>query len=157
VRPTLRERLYARLAPCPDPRCGCDCLLWGGPKNTKGYGRIKTGGCYRYVHIVAWELENEPVPDGLELDHVRARGCVHHECANVAHLEPVTHRENLMRADTIIARNAAATQCPQKHLYDAANTRTERSGKRHCRACDRELKRRMSVERVRDEQEKAAS
>jgi hypothetical protein len=138
--PTLRERLHARLAPCADP--GCDCLLWGGLLNNKGYGRIYAHGRVRGVHEVAWELEHDPVPRGLELDHVKARGCMHANCANVAHLEPVTHRENLLRGDTVAARHAATTHCPADHLYDMANTRIERSGKRHCRACDRDRKRR---------------
>lgn len=130
----LATRLHSRLMLHP----GSGCLLWTGAVTPAGYGRIKVSGECRYVHIVAWELGNGPVPDGLVLDHVRARGCIYRHCANTVHLEPVTQRENLLRGDTIAARNAAATHCPARHPYDAANTRIDRDGKRHCRECNRE-------------------
>ncbi len=134
MRGTLAERLNARLTP--DPETGC--LLWAGALACNGYGRIKVGGRRgksRYVHVVAWELENGPVPDGLDLDHVRERGCLYRHCANVAHLEPVTRRENLMRSDSALAAiNARKTHCPAGHPYDEANTRYYR-GARVCRAC----------------------
>jgi len=31
----------------------------------------------------------------------------------------------------------ARTHCPANHLYDEANTRVSKNGKRQCRACDR--------------------
>jgi hypothetical protein len=34
--------------------------------------------------------------------------------------------------------NRGKTHCPKKHLYDDANTYRDRSGRRHCRACQRE-------------------
>lgn len=33
--------------------------------------------------------------------------------------------------------NALKTHCPQGHAYDAENTRVAKSGKRHCRTCER--------------------
>ena len=143
----LRDRLDARLTP--DAESGC--LLWTGPLNNQGYGRIKVGGRrgrYRLVHVMAWELENGPVPDGLVLDHVRARGCIHRHCANTAHLEPVTQRENLMRSDAFSAVNARKTHCPAMHRYTRANTRIDRDGKRHCRECNREQSRNRRVPAV---------
>jgi hypothetical protein len=139
----LRERLQPRLAPCPDD--GCECLLWTGHLNWKGYGCIYTGpvsvggtGNVRQVHIVVWELENGPVPDGLVLDHVHARGCRHRHCANVAHLEPVTLGENNRRSKALI------TACPRGHPYDEANT-YRHGTHRYCRACDREAHRRKAA------------
>lgn len=90
---SMAERLKARLVL--DPETGC--LLWTGARHHAGYGLIMDGPWTRRVHIVAWELENGPVPDGLVLDHVYDRGCRHRHCANVAHLEPVTRMENMRR------------------------------------------------------------
>ena len=134
----------------PDPETGC--LLWTGVKDRRGYGQIKIGGHNgrnRRVHRVAWELDNGPVPDDLELDHVWDRGCRHKHCANLAHLELVTSAENTRRG--IAAHggknfNAAKTHCPQGHPYDEENTfyandRTHRHGvHRMCRICMRENK-----------------
>ena len=135
--PTLRTRLYARLEPEPG-----GCLLWAGSCDDNGYGRIGIrGGDGKirsgFVHIAAWELERGPVPDGLELDHVKDRGCRYRNCALVAHLEPVTHAENMRRA-----HNASKTHCPEDHEYTPENTYTDKRGKRECRACNRDRQRR---------------
>lgn len=90
----LRDRIAAGVVA--DPATGC--LLWQGlTGRTGGYGRISVGNRDVYVHRVAWELENGPVPDGFELDHVYARGCRYRHCVNVAHLELVTRRVNVER------------------------------------------------------------
>jgi hypothetical protein len=73
------------------------------------------------------------VPEGLELDHLcRVRGCV-----NPKHLEPVTHRENLMRGESWSAVNARKTHCPEGHPYDETNTYIDGKGRRRCRECAR--------------------
>ena len=90
----LRHRLLSRLVA--DRQTGC--LLWQGCVNSKGYGVISDGGKRYLVHRKAWELANGPIPDGLTIDHVYDRGCRHKNCANVAHLEPVTQAENNRRS-----------------------------------------------------------
>lgn len=90
------------------------------------------------AHRVAYELFVAEIPEGFDLDHLcRNRGCV-----NPDHLEPVTRRENLLRGETIPARNARITHCPQGHPYDAENTRIRPCGRRRCAACNREAARR---------------
>lgn len=80
------------------------CWEWTGAKDQHGYGRFGVRRKNRRAHVVAWMLEHGPIPDGLELDHLcRNRGCVRPD-----HMELVTHRENLMRGDTIIARRTAS-------------------------------------------------
>lgn len=95
----MAERLV--LHSTPEPMSGC--LLWLGATDGGGrYGCIRIGGPKgetRPAHVVAWEEQNGPVPDGLVLDHVRARGCSSTLCINVDHLEPVTQRENILRGD----------------------------------------------------------
>jgi hypothetical protein len=127
---TLRERLFSRLII--DQATGC--LLWAGSVNSKGYGSISVNGKWRKVHRLAWELEYGPIPAGLQLDHVKARGCLYRHCANTAHLELVTPRENVMRGDTLAARNAAQIRCIRGHIFDAVNTAFTVDG-RVCRAC----------------------
>ena len=80
-RPTLRERLLSGLAIDPS-----GCVLWTRSKDGFGYGQIYADGHLRKVHIVMWEMFEGPVPEGLELDHVKARGCSHKNCASIAHL-----------------------------------------------------------------------
>lgn len=129
-----RERLLSRLAIDPS-----GCLLWTGAKSTGGYAVIRINGRLRYAHRLMYEMFAGPVPEGLQLDHL----CRVHHCANPAHLEPVTSRENSLRGTGIPARNAAKTHCPAKHPYDEANT-YRRHGRRYCRTCLRDAKARQA-------------
>jgi hypothetical protein len=82
------------------------CHPWTGQPTPDGYGMMQFGGKGRLVHTVAWELENGPVPPGMEIDHEchnRAvlagtchRGlCEHRLCCNERHLAAKTHLENV--------------------------------------------------------------
>ena len=75
----------------PDPASGC--WLWTGCL-CKGYGNFSLNGTAHYAHRWLWEYVNGPVPAGLELDHL----CGVKNCVNPAHLEAVTHAENMRRA-----------------------------------------------------------
>jgi hypothetical protein len=125
----LRERLLSRLVIDPS-----GCLLWTGA-TSYGYGRIYVNGRLLPVHRVMWEMFESPIPDGYQLDHVKANGCTNHNCASIAHLEPVTPRENVLRGDTIAATSASVTHCPKKHEYTPGNTFRGVKGERRCREC----------------------
>lgn len=112
-----------------------NCLRWMGAHTQKGYGHVVQNGQTRPVHRVAYEVWLGPIPEGLEVDHVKARGCLHRDCIEPTHLEAVTHAENVLRGDAPSALNARKTQCPQGHPYDAANTWVAGDGSRKCRAC----------------------
>lgn len=108
------------------------CWPWLGAKNQKGYGRRNFRGVVTLAHRAAYVISKGEVPDGFTIDHL----CRNRACQNPAHLEAVPHRINLLRGNTIIARAASATHCPQGHPYDEANTKLARDGHRSCRACD---------------------
>lgn len=99
LRETLRERFLRQISVelCP---CGCACRRWVGTVNKKtGYGNISVNGSTELAHRVAWVLANgREVPDGLIVDHVRTKGCIHRDCVNPGHLEAVTRRVNAQRA-----------------------------------------------------------
>lgn len=121
-----------------DPDTGC--WLWTG-RTHEGYGVVSLGRACVYTYVLTYLLVHGDVPgdgDGMCLDHV----CRNRSCCNPAHLEEVTHRENILRGDTIPARNAAKTQCPAGHSYDEANTYLIGGRRRQCRICTRERGRR---------------
>lgn len=69
------------------------CWIWQGGISTEGYARCRgTNGKPIYVHRLAYERQHGPT-DAAHIDHLcRVRSCV-----NPAHLEPVTHAENMRR------------------------------------------------------------
>lgn len=115
------------------------CWLWEGELATNGYGRVKVSGKSRPVHVVTYEWLVGPVPPGLELDHL----CRVRRCVNPRHMEPVTHRENTLRGDTLAAANAAKRFCPRGHALVAGNlvpSKVKRRA-RQCLTCSREMAR----------------
>src|SRR3546814_19356891 len=54
----------------------------------------------RQAHRISYELCVGPIPEGMELDHL----CRVRRCVNPAHMEPVTHRENVLRGEAGLAR-----------------------------------------------------
>lgn len=95
------------------------------------------------AHRLSYIISVGPIPEHLtDIDHLcRVRSCV-----NPQHLEPVTHRENILRSPIVgiltgqisAAREKAKTHCPHGHEYTTKNTYTRPvSGHRVCRACSR--------------------
>lgn len=72
------------------------CWLYGLNDTTHPlmYYRMHTVRGQAYAaHRLAYTLVKGPIPDGLEIDHM----CDVKACVNPAHLETVTHRENIAR------------------------------------------------------------
>jgi hypothetical protein len=128
-RPTLAEIIWTRF----DRSDGC--WVWNGAPMNTGYGQYRN----RLAHRLVYELLVGPIPESLTLDHL----CRNRICVNPAHLEPVTFKENVLRGESLPARNARKTHCPQGHPYDEENTYVSPRGWRQCRTCIRERMRRM--------------
>lgn len=127
-----------------DPSTGC--WLWTGCCYPNGYGAFRVKGRTRPAHCYSYELHIGLVPEGRELDHTchkpeQCAGsytCIHRKCVNPAHLEPVTHVENLRRGGRPGSFHRNKTQCVAGHPYDDANTYVApASGYRYCRECSR--------------------
>lgn len=115
------------------------CWLWTGHLNKKGkYGHIRTGfGESKVIaHRFSWEFTNQiPVTAGLELDHL----CRVRICVNPAHLEPVTHKTNILRGESPSAHHARKTHCNSGHEFNVENTYRNAIGRRQCKVCRRAI------------------
>lgn len=111
------------------------CWLWLGG-TARGYGIFwPTTEHSERAHRYAYKLLVGPIPPGLELDHVKTRGCTSTRCVNPAHLEAVTPRVNNLRSTSPAAIHAAATHCLRGHEFTPENTYIRPNGSRNCRAC----------------------
>lgn len=119
------------------------CLIWTGKPPKDGYPRMNNREfgvkapqlvhrvSYALTHGIPWsDMPNIPV-----IDHL----CRVPMCSSAAHLEPVTHAENLRRGD--INQNAGKTACDNGHPFDDENTHVQPDGGRHCRTCKRDASR----------------
>lgn len=109
------------------------CWVWIGAHCSDGYGHKSLGGIKHRVHRLAYEAAIGPIPTGLEIDHL----CGVRACFNPAHLEAVTHRENLLRGGAFAGVNARKQHCPQGHRLAGDNlaNHAARRGRRVCRIC----------------------
>jgi hypothetical protein len=117
------------------------CWISDRAANAKGYtkSRYPHDRASWYTHRLAYVLLVGPIPKGLQLDHL----CRQPACCNPDHLEPVTARENLVRGETVTAREVATTHCPRGHEYTNENTyrRPDNPNKRDCKECRRQRNR----------------
>lgn len=105
------------------------CWEWTGA-TVSGYGVLLVED--RTVFMPRWAYERfvGPIAEGLEPDHLcRVRACVRPD-----HLEPVTHRVNVLRGVSFAAENARKTHCIRGHEFTPENTYPNGRG-RGCLAC----------------------
>jgi len=111
-----------------DPETGC--WIWLGSKNRYGYGGAKWNGTSIMAHRVFYYLLVGDIAPDLEIDHLcRVRNCV-----NPAHLEAVSHGENLKR-------KFEALGCSNGHPFTTESRQIIRPTKgnpyRRCKICER--------------------
>lgn len=119
----LMQRFWDRVSADKATRC----WLWTGTRDHRGYGTIRAPKLRTLrAHRIAFELFRGPIGAGLELDHL----CRVRHCVNPAHLEAVTHAENVRRGRA----GALKTHCSNGHPVPAVSARDHR-GLRVCPDC----------------------
>ena|SRR6185312_12384546 len=126
----------------PEPNSGC--WLWLRHVNGWGYGSCTwveaSGRRTRTAHLASWLLYRGFVSKRDRVDHKCRVRC----CVNPDHLEPVSHRENILRGTSPWGgRLVKKTRCPRGHEYNTENTilnRMPHNGfyTRACRICKKE-------------------
>jgi hypothetical protein len=108
------------------------CWIWRGTRSD-GYGMIRVEGKMRGAHRVAIYLNTGVWPES-DVDHL----CRNRACVNPAHIEVVTHRENVHRGMGTAGVNARKTHCIRGHEFTPENTYINPGRPfRACRACRR--------------------
>lgn len=103
------------------------CWRWTGFISHKGYGRFSFGMRSGHAHRFAYATLVGPIGDDREIDHL----CRNRACVNPAHLEAVTHGENLKRRHP----GGVQTHCKNGHEFTPENTYQRPNGTRLCRTC----------------------
>lgn len=142
VYPSPEQRIYDKT-----DRSG-ECWVWQATVSHTGYAMMFIEGKMRSVHRWSYEHFVGPIPEGLHLDHLchtmdsscgGGTACLHRRCVNPAHLEPVTHAENVRRGLSFAGVEARQTHCHRGHpltpdnLYDVPSY----AGVRRCLTCRR--------------------
>lgn len=83
------ERFWKKV----DRRGPDECWPWIGALNDSGYGAIWDGTRLVYAHRLSWMLHGGTIPDKFQVDHL----CRNRACVNPAHLDIVTHIDNVYR------------------------------------------------------------
>ncbi|MHB8430205.1 MAG: HNH endonuclease [Acidimicrobiales bacterium] len=107
------------------------CWSWMGWHNDRGYGYVHWNGRDRPVHRVVVELlAGSVLPRGVDVDHL----CRNAGCVNPAHLEPVTHHENMLRGSW-----GSRKACKYGHDWNVpGSVYLRKNGNRSCAVCRRQ-------------------
>ena len=110
----------------PEPNTGC--WLWLGSLKPDGYSRFNARISGHQASFSHWKGQ---VPEGKEIDHICRMRC----CVNPAHLQAITHRENVAKSGAW-EFNTRKTHCPKGHPYSGNNLYVHGTN-RQCLVCRR--------------------
>jgi hypothetical protein len=128
----LVDRLWDKISP--EPMSGC--WFWLGHLGRLGYGQMKVCNQMWKAHRLVYTLFRGTIPVGAELDHL----CRQRDCVNPDHLEPVTHRENILRGVGVASCCAKKTHCLRGHPLSGRNLIVADHGRRRrCRECTNQI------------------
>ena len=129
---SAKDRFFSHIEKTPT-----GCWEWKGARQSNGYGQFSDFGSH-LAHRWSYQTFIGPIRDSLHIDHL----CRNRACVNPQHLELVTCRENLMRGVGFAATNAQKTHCDKGHQLSEIRYTAERpEGRRYCRACRQDYKR----------------
>lgn len=77
------------------------CMVWTGTIAANGYGRMWNDGSSVAAHRYAWERENGPIPEVVEIDHI----CHNRKCVTVEHLRLSSRAQNMRNLGGASASN----------------------------------------------------
>lgn len=111
---------------------GSPCWEWQAGISNAGYAKFKYKGKTCGGHRIIYEFFVEIIPAELDSDHL----CRNRPCVNPAHIEPVPEIVNLLRGESLFAKNARKTHCIKGHPFSGDNLHIRKNGGRHCRKCE---------------------
>lgn len=130
------------------------CWIWhgatGGDDRRGFYGKSYYQQRILGSHVMAYRILAGDIPDKYELDHL----CRNTLCCNPAHLEPVTHYENLRRGNTQVAVADKRTHSKNGHLLSEDNIRRHGKNGRVCRQCSMDNSREWKLAHPKQKKEK---
>ena len=115
-----------------------DCWEWLR-LDRYGYGVVIAQGRGSGAHRISFMVHKGPIPPGLEIDHL----CRNRACVNPSHLEAVIHRVNASRRP----KDLSPTCGSGRHHWTEESTIRRPDGRRSCRFCDQERRRRYYLSR----------
>lgn len=124
------ERFFAKIVA--DPATGC--WNWTGCTAGIGYGSIRFRNremVYTHRLMYAWVFGPLPKGRGKRIPTVDHK-CNNTRCCNPFHLQVLSHRDNVLKSNSISAVYARRTHCNNGHLLDGRNARC-----RYCKTCNR--------------------
>lgn len=136
---SLYERFMSKV------RVADGCWEWQASTKLTGYGQFWYRERMALSHRVSWELHNGPLG---ESDYV-LHHCDNRLCVRPDHLFIGSLSDNVQ---DMLAKGRAfgqqKTHCPKGHAYTADNLLTRKSGKRDCKACNRERAHKYNARRA---------
>ena len=124
-----------------------DCLIWQGASHTQqGYGVVVLMGKQTTAHRAMYQLHTgQPVALDMEVDHM----CNNRACINPAHLQLVSHAENMRLGLKRRTHCRAGHEWTEESTYLAVVQRKQGGTRmqRYCREC-RKLYQRQLRERT---------